>query len=887
VRRSAACLVCAILVLTRPVSGQEVRREESAPAAPQLTSPPALLQGATPEYPPEALAQGRTAEVPVRLHIDASGAVTQVDVVQPAGHGFDEAAVAAARQYLFKPAEWDGVPGPIVVETTIRFVLEKPPEPPPQRPPAAPTGTPPGAHAGDRSQPIAVAGSARERGTRRRLAGVQVTLVELGLEAITDQDGAFYFHGVPPGSYRLEALDTGFDRFARPLAVAADERVDVTLYLRPSGGNPYETVVEAEREVLEVTRRTLERRQMTTVPGTFGDPIRVIQTLPGLARTPFVSGFLVVRGSNPDDTGVYLDGHRIPILFHFLGGPSILNPEFLDELQFYPGGFPARFGRSIGGIVSVESRPPASDGVHGSADVDLLDAGAYLRFPVGKHGAMALAGRRSYIDVFLDAFLPEPDPGSTLVVVPIYYDYQLRYDHHWPGVGKGSLFLVGSSDLLEVLSQDAEAEASLDLQSRVDFVRLIASFRRPLGDRLRLTLSPAIGRDQVRFGGARTEGSPAATRFDITQNALGYRLRIDGKLRDWLILDTGIDLESRVTRYQVLAPLADDIRDFGAGEIEIPAEYLERSVDALELGLHADVALDIARLRLIPGLRLDSHLLNGELHLTVDPRLVARYRLREAVTAKAYVGLFHQPPQPEALDDRFGNPAVRSERGLHTGLGAEWQPIPHWTLDGEFYFIDRRNQVRFTDDVITDPETGDITPLNFNNEGTGDTVGFELLVRREVTRELYGWLSYTFSISRQAQSDSDDLDPTPFDQRHTLNAVASYRPGRGWELGGRYRLATGRPDTPVLGGTFDADLGSYVPLRGEFRSGRRKTFHQLDVRAEKLWTFETWMLGLYLDIQNVLNLENEEGIQYDYRFRESAPITSVPIVPTLGVRGQW
>jgi hypothetical protein len=152
---------------------------------------------------------------------------------------------------------------------------------------------------------------------------------------------------------------------------------------------------------------------------------------------------------------------------------------------------------------------------------------------------------------------------------------------------------------------------------------------------------------------------------------------------------------------------------------------------------------------------------------------------------------------------------------------------------------------------------------------------------------MFGWLSYTLSRTRQ-QRDADARSvPSGFDQTHTLNAVLSYRLGSGWELGARYQLATGRPDTAVLGSTFDADAGSYVPLEGEGRAIRVPTFNQLDVRAEKTWTYDTWMLGVYLDILNVLNIENEEATQYDYRYRERAPITSVPFVPTVGVRGKW
>ncbi len=120
-----------------------------------------------------------------------------------------------------------------------------------------------------------------------------------------------------------------------------------------------------------------------------------------------------------------------------------------------------------------------------------------------------------------------------------------------------------------------------------------------------------------------------------------------------------------------------------------------------------------------------------------------------------------------------------------------------------------------------------------------------------------------------------------------LNAVASWKPGGVWELGPRYQVASGRPDTPVIGATYDADTGRYVAVRGEARSIRTPLFSQVDVRAEHDWLFDTWSLGLYLDIINVTNATNVESVQYDYRFRQSSPVTSFPILPTLGVKGTW
>jgi hypothetical protein len=97
----------------------------------------------------------------------------------------------------------------------------------------------------------------------------------------------------------------------------------------------------------------------------------------------------------------------------------------------------------------------------------------------------------------------------------------------------------------------------------------------------------------------------------------------------------------------------------------------------------------------------------------------------------------------------------------------------------------------------------------------------------------------------------------------------------------------GRPDTPVIGATYDADTGTYDAISGERRSIRTPVFRQLDVRAEKVWLYNTWSIGLYIDIINVANTKNVEATEYDYRYRESAPVTSFPILPTLGVRGTW
>lgn len=852
----------------------------------QLTKPPKLLQAVAPEYPPAALAAGTTAKVKVKIHIDAEGAVTSVDVVEKVGDGFDEAAVAAAMQYVFDPAEIDGKPAPIAVETSINFTIEQKvvEEPPPTAPP--PTGEGPTSHAGDATKQVNFSGVCVERGTRKPLAGVIVAIEELGLDAVTDEKGEFFFHALPPGKYKVLAVDPKYDRVERQLEVFAKEALTVRLWLKPKNANPYESVVEGERDVVEVTKRTLTRQQLTSVPGTFGDPIRALQALPGIQRAPFGLGILLVRGSNPDDTGIYVDGHEVPGLFHYLGGPSIFNANMLDSIDLYPGGFPARFGRHHGGAVALELRPTASDGIHGEAKMDFFDAGGYLRAPITNDLSFAVTARRSYVDAFIDLVLPDPGKGASRVVTPVYYDYAGRLDYNLHDDGRLSVFAIGSSDTLHVINEDPDQMLSQSLDSSVKFFRIIGTYKRHLVGDLDLTLSPAWGRDTISVSGAQAEAAGPFSSVDIVNSDLSYRMRVAGKIGERFVLDTGLDVLSRATTYGALLPVDDQLIDMSG--IDIAPQQIFRGSQELGIGGYIDWATNLTdRLKVITSLRLDGYILDGQDRGSIDPRLVVRYKLDDEWTLKGYVGRFSQPPQPEALDRRFGNPKVGLEHAEHYGLGYEWRPGNKWSIDSEVYLVNRHDLVVFTnDDAVQNPD-GSFTYTNFANEGKGSSYGLELLIKREISEHWYGWLSYTFSRSHVQNHPDSEYAPTTFDQPHVLNAIASYKPGGGWELGLRVQYASGRPDTPVIGATYDADTGKYVAIRGALRSIREPAYRQLDARIEKDWIFNNWTFGIYLDVINVTNATNVEALQYDYRYQHSSPVTSFPILPTLGVKGTW
>ena len=122
-------------------------------------------------------------------------------------------------------------------------------------------------------------------------------------------------------------------------------------------------LVEADAISTEVSERKLSAAEIAYLPGTNGDVVKVVQNLPGVSRPPLGTGNLIIRGTSPEDSAAYLDGSRIPVVFHFGGLTTVINGNLLEEVSFVPGNASARYGRFLGGMVSCApspTRPPAS-----------------------------------------------------------------------------------------------------------------------------------------------------------------------------------------------------------------------------------------------------------------------------------------------------------------------------------------------------------------------------------------------------------------------------------------------------------------------------------------------------------------------------------------------
>ncbi len=854
--RFSPCLTASFLLFGSPIPTKAASPDPAA----TVTKPPQLLVSPEPIYPEDAIRDGVEGDIVLQLDIDANGHVSAVQVVTPAGHGFDEAAVEAAKQFVFSPAELDGKPIAVRVNYTHHFLLQP-------KPPVTP------------AEGGMLAGRVFERGIRKPVIGASVQALGEAEPAITDSRGYFSLK-LPAGLINIEVVAPGYERFSTQQQIRVDQRLEVNYFLT-SQSEGLEAVVRGERDKKEVSRRSVDRSELQKVPGSFGDPVRVIQNLPGVARLPFLAGQIIVRGASPNDTGTYLDGVPLPLLYHFNGGPSVLNSEFLDRVDFYPGGFGPEHGRAIGGIVDVHTRRQDSPDWHGSAKIDLIDAGAYVSVPISRSWTISAALRRSYLDLFLPVILRRTRSNNT-TVTPRYYDYQLRADYHPPDSRHSvKLFFFGSDDVLRIINNDTVAN-SFRLNQHIAFQRMMAAWTYR-GDRLTVVSEPYVGHT------LNNNGSGLLTLNQSSYN-VGLREKLEYQFAPAFVGRAGLDLlGTRSAISSDLPPRSSTYRSFPGEQASADLEQLTQRRWVYDYGYWVEGAIHFPfGLKLFPGARGDVFALRGQSRYSLDPRLIARQSLgTDGKTAlKGSVGLYHEAPPIQFLDPVTGNPDLPLQAAFQTSFGFERRITNLINVDITGFYTRRFHLAERSNEVVFQPD-GTPSRVNYDGGAIGRAYGVEVFLRHELSRHFFGWVAYTLSWSQQKGRYERDYHWQSFDQRHILTLIAQYKFGNGWELGGRYRLVSGLPTTPFVDSTFDADSNTYHPINGGFNSARLPLFHQLDVRVDKTWTFERWSLDVYLEVLNVFNIRNQAFLLNDYRFRTHGAVTDMPIFPNLGVKAVW
>jgi hypothetical protein len=714
--------------------------------------------------------------------------------------------------------------------------------------------------------PSRLVGRVLERASFVAVGGAVVA--SSGQTVTADASGRFALD-VTAGTVELTITAFGYEplRVVETLAPNVTRVVEYRLMPRADGGqNRYRSVVRGVG-AHEGDRFVLRDEELRQVPGAAGDPFRVIAALPGVIAPIPLLPIYVVRGGSPGMNGFFLDGMRVPQLFHLVFVDGVVHPRILDRIDFFPGSYDATFGRYASGIVDAATRPARTDApAHGEVELRLYDVSALAeaRLPAGVK--VLAAGRYGF---------PGPLIGLFASGVGLsYWDYQLRVD--WRGL---TLEALGSYDSLAISQPQPNGQSAVSAQLLTEFHRL--QLREQL-HRGRFDLEAALvgGIDQMSILSGQ----------GVQKLALSARLNLRLKL-SLLALAAGVDGElsrftaERFTNDQNKAA-PDELGDLAGNR------------DGIVGGAYAQATLNLDRLVHAPasitaGVRADVYHAYPVTLLGLDPRLLFRYRPLSKLELFGGFGQYSQAPSfPVPLPgiDTFAL-QLGLQRSVQGSFGMRVKLPEDFTVSatgyyGRFYNI---NDVvlDFVAAACTSPPPESIKGLAayVTRQVSGQGYGMELLVRRQTGR-VTGWLAYTLSRSERVYSCG--LAPSDFDQTHVLNAVVQVRLPWRLMVGARLNLQTGRPYT-----LMQADLASGT-LTGSRNNQRLPTYVQLDLRVDREWIFRRWALALFLELINVTYSESIYGVTFP-----KDPVLMITrydqpqfegfrwILPSIGARGRF
>jgi len=277
----------------------------------------------------------------------------------------------------------------------------------------------------------------------------KVNIIELQLLKAVDLDGKFSFENLTPGIYTVKISAPGFEdkvqsevliTNARPteLNIELEEKVQTSKDVKVTAA-PFQRKVESPNSL-----KTLSATEIERLPGANRDVSKVIAALPGVAARATFRNDIIIRGGSPGENKFYLDGIEVPNINHFAtqgssGGPvGLLNVNFIREVEFYSGAFPANRANGLSSVLSFKQKDGNKDALITNFALGSSDAALTFDGPIGDKGDFIFSVRRSYLQ-FLFAALKLP-------ILPTYNDYQFKFNFQLDPKNKLSIIGLGALD---------------------------------------------------------------------------------------------------------------------------------------------------------------------------------------------------------------------------------------------------------------------------------------------------------------------------------------------------------------------------------------------------------------------------------------------------------
>ncbi len=663
---------------------------------------------------------------------------------------------------------------------------------------------------------------------------------------------------------------------------------------------------------------TISNQEARKTPGTLGEPLRVIDTLPGVVIPSFLGGDIVVRGANPNSNAYYIDDLPIFYPFHFLGLNSVISNHIWEDFTLETGAYSSIYANAIGGVIGIVTKERIFE--ENKSLVSSFFASQIHWEQKLKGHEITLAGRVNYMrETYGRLNLVE---GG--IRLPTYNDTQFKYNYIYNPNHSFQIYNLTSNDSFSLdLSQNQDTTNTLVTGAK------LASARGFHTAALRHKYSSSLINNRLTFiyykPWQKVQGELGNLQADYYESFGYFSIRQD---LDWSII-RGIKIKQGI-ELRKLNYISEGFTFYQTNpsklianpfEIENP-DYLARDINESQTiwnpASYFEIAYSIANWKLFAGIRWEKIFSYSQNSTT--PRARIEYFLPQGWSAFVRGGLTSRFPFGNELSQKSGNPRLEFEKNLSSGIGVRKQWSNSLSLQVELFEQKLSNLVvadaysgeyflkKLTPEVLEGNSFFEFRKNFFSNSGEGNSAGIEFFLKKsnltQARSSWGGWISYSYSttfrnpkIHEPIYENYNEIEKNLFplwknskkiyydyDQRHIFNLVFQFIPSNNWLFGLRWQYRTSFPYTQILGDDGGDTRNPYSRQRIYFpiystekNTERLPPYHRLDLRFDKIFNYEWGKIIYFLEFINAYARTNYINKQ----FKSGRPFSEINPTNTL------
>ena len=707
---------------------------------------------------------------------------------------------------------------------------------------------------------------------------VKIQLLDQQIGAISSEDGSYEIKGIAPGVYSFKASSPGFkDQIINEITVTNARSIDLDFFLEVIVIEQKEVTIRANRFQRNVesplSLKSLNATEIERLPGANRDVSKVIAALPGVASRATFRNDIIIRGGSPGENKFYLDGIEVPNINHFAtqgssGGPvGLLNVNFIREVDFYSGAFPANRANGLSSVISFKQKDGNKDGLITNFALGSSDAALTFDGPIGKKVNFIFSARRSYLQ-FLFAALKLP-------ILPTYNDFQYKVNVKLNDKNKISFIGLGAIDDFRLNTTVNDNITDTIQREYNDFILGNLPLQKQWNYTLGINYSHTSKNSVQTIVLSRNMLNNTSSRYKDFIETEANKLQdyssfeAENKLRmEHTYLSNGwkwnVGLGYEYARYfnstfnKITVqgnPLTIDFKsDLFMSKAAVFSQ-LSKGFFGEKVNLSVGIRSDISN--------YSSGMMNPFNQLS--PSFSINYRITPSFALNANVARYHQLPSYTILGYRdIAGDLVNKSNNLtyiqadHFVFGAEYltKLNSRFTLEGFFKKYDKypfsiKDSISLAN---VGSDFGIVGNEAVSSNSKGRTYGAEFLYQQKLFKGFYAILAYTFVVS-EFKDKNNLYVPTAWDSKNIVSFTGGKRFKKGWEVGFRWLFSGGSPYTPydvetsTLKQNWDIN-GFGILDYNALNTKRESSFHQLNVRVDKKIYLNRMNLNFYLDIQN-------------------------------------